>query len=264
MIPFWGDVLQKQCSYIRQIKPVISNRGSNDKVAIIIEPRKYPWLEAVVRNVMYYLGDGWNLEIVTSQENKEWVSGLFPASSFRVSTIPFDNINQTIYNAFLLHSWFWMRLREEHVLVFQSDCIMFRGGVDHFIEYDYAGANYFHPQHVAPQTGGIQGGFSLRRRTTMIECLQKITWDDINKYRKAHGMKRLTEPLHEDIFFTYACEILQKRTLPIADRKAFSIEAEYYERPIAHHGTTKSYFTEDQMKAIISQCEDHEVWSSSK
>jgi hypothetical protein len=263
MIPFWSDVLQKQCSYIRQVKPTFANRASNHKVAIIIEPRKYPWLEAVVRNVMYYLGEEWNLEIVTSEDHKEWVSALFPGCSYRISTIPFDNINQSIYNAFLLHSWFWMRLREEHVLVFQSDCIMFRRGVDAYLEYDYVGANYFNPLHVAPRTGGIQGGFSLRRRSTMIECLQKITWDDIHKYRKAHGMKRLCEPLHEDIFFTYACEILQKRVVPISERKAFSIEAEYYERPIAHHGTTKPYFTETQMREIISQCEDREAWSSS-
>lgn len=76
-------------------------------------------------------------------------------------------------------------------------------------------------------------------------------------------MKRMEEPLHEDIFFTYACEILQKLTLPKEQRKAFSIEAEFYERPIAHHGTTKPYFTTHQMLAIISQCEDREVWSSS-
>lgn len=262
MIPFWSDILQKQCSYIRRVKSTILNRASNTKVAVIIEPRKYPWLEAVVRNVMYYLGDTWNLEIVTSEQNKEWVSAQFAGSSFRISTIPFDNINQTIYNAFLLHSWFWMRLREEHVLIFQSDCIMFRGGVDAYIDYDYVGANYFHPDHVAPQYGGIQGGFSLRRRSTMIECLQKITWDDIQKYRKAHGMKRLQDPLHEDIFFTYACEILQKRSVPPSERKAFSIEAEYYEKPIAHHGTTKPYFSQDQMQEIICQCEDREAWSS--
>ena len=260
MHPFWDSVLRKKCSYISKINNVIKNNNANTKVAIIIEPRKYPWLEAVIRNVMYYLGSSWNLEVVTFDHNKSWIQSVFPGCTFRISTIPFENINQNIYNAMLLHSYFWQRIPEQHVLIFQSDCIMFRNGIDAYLDYDYVGANYFNPRHTSPLTGGIQGGFSLRNRGVMLECLQKVDWNDINKYRNKYGLDPI-DIEHEDIFFTHACEILKKKTLEIDQRKRFSIEAEFFDIPIAHHGTTKSYFSIEQMQTIISRCEDREAWS---
>lgn len=256
----WQDILYRQCEHLRLKEPSIINQNINTRVAVIIEPRKHLLLEPVIRNVMHYLGPNWNLEVITCDQHIPWVKEQFPHSNFRITGIPFDNINQTIYNIFLMHSWFWHRLSEEHVLIFQTDCIMFRPGVDAYLEYDYVGANYYNQLHVSPNGRGIQGGFSLRKRSAMLDCITRVSWNDIQQYRSRNACVPL-ETLHEDIFFTHACEMLKKKTLSQVDAPRFSIEADFYTTPIAHHGTTKQYFTQKQIHDIIFQCEDRVMWS---
>lgn len=255
--------LYSQCSFLRKTQPTLNaNVPNRDRVAVIVEPRKHILLEPVIRNVMYFLGPGWNLEIITSDATVPHIKQCFANSTLRITTLPFVNMNQTLYNTLLMDPWFWHHLPEEHVLVFQTDCVMFREGINDWLYYDFAGANYFHPEHVAPRIGGIQGGFSLRKRSTMLECLQKVSWHTIQYYRTGLSLDPLTCG-HEDVFFTHACEILKKKVPDVNDRKYFSIEAEQFEHPIAHHGTTKTYFPDGFWKSIISRCEDRAMWSSS-
>lgn len=257
----WGHLLDNQCRYLREHAPHFhANRRVNNKVAVIVEPRRHAYLEHVVRNVMYHLGPQWNLEIITYEKNIDFIESSFPGCTLRVVGLPFPNMNQTLYNHLLMDPWFWWHLREEHVLIFQTDCIMFRGGVDDWLEYDYVGANYFHPQHMSPKYGGVQGGFSLRRRSCMLECLDKVSWKSIQYFRSHHQRSPLN-CFHEDVFFTHACNILDKQVPGIDKRKQFAIEAEFYETPIGHHGTTKSYFTDEQIARIISRCANRAMWS---
>lgn len=261
VLPVWRQYLAHQCEYLQNHAPIFqANRSGNKKVAVIVEPRRHAMLEPVVRNVMYHLGPGWNLEIVTHHRNIDFIERSFGGCTLRITPIPYTNMNQTLYNHLLLDPWFWWHLREEHVFVFQTDCILFRRGIDDWLDYDYVGANYFHPDHMSPVCGGIQGGLSLRKRSVMLECLDKVSWRTIQYHRTHHGCEPL-ECFHEDIYFTHACEILEKELPDVANRKCFSIEAEYWDRPFGHHGTTKAYFTREQMDGIISQCEDRAMWS---
>lgn len=257
----FSQFLLLHCSYISKIKPVHKNNESFEKCAVIIEPRKHPMLESVIRNVMHYLGDGWNLHVWTTPETDKWLHKQLPGWEFKVSHIPFSNLNQQLYNGYLLDKIFWHEIREEHIVIFQSDCVMFRSGIESYLgKYDYVGANYYNSAHQSPLLGGIQGGFSLRKRSAMLDILERVTWNDIDRYRASYDLPILSKR-HEDIFFTHACEILQKEVVPASERKAFAIEAEWYDRPIAHHGFQHPYFTPEQVAKIICQSEDYEVLS---
>lgn len=262
VLPIWRHILNHQCSYLREHHPMFhANHVGNTKVAVIVEPRRHGMLEPVVRNVMYHLGPGWNLEIVTSTKNVDYIERNFPGCTLRVATLPYENMNQVLYNHLLMDPWFWWHLSEEHVMVFQTDCILFQKGIQPWLEWDFVGANYYHPEHMAPLIGGVQGGLSLRRRSVMLECLDKVSWQSIQYHRTHHRKDPLT-CFHEDVFFTHACEILQKQVPPMEKRREFSIEAEFWPRSMGHHGTTKNYLTPEQIRALTSLSEDRAMWSS--
>lgn len=257
----WAHILTKQCLKLKDKGQTFqANCTTNTRVAVIVEPRLHPFLEPVIRNVMHFLGSGWNLEIVTSERNIPYIENCFPGCTFRITTVPYDNMNQTLYNHLLMDPWFWWRIPEEHILIFQTDCIMFRRGMDEWMDFDYVGANYFNPDETAVEYGGVQGGFSLRRKSAMLECLNKVSLSDVQRWRNSNGLKPLTR-FHEDVYFTHACEMLKKKVPDVDIRKLFSIEAEYFPCPIGHHGTTKAYFDNHQIREIISRSEDRELWS---
>ena len=48
----------------------ILNKDENNKVAVIVEPRKHKYLIGVIKNVMSSLGKDWNLNIFVSDHNE--------------------------------------------------------------------------------------------------------------------------------------------------------------------------------------------------
>jgi len=254
---FFEKVLQEQYEELLRRKWNFEHSTSNDRVAVIVEPRRHDLLPHVCANVMWYLGHGWNLHIFTGRGGREWVESavLEPLqhSTAKISELSEDNLRVTEYSALLMSKRFWEAIVEPHVLIFQTDCIMFRSGIDAFVDagFDYVGANYFNPRDLAPFIGGIQGGFSLRSRSTMLEIIQSVTPHDVNAYRIRMGCSALDLPIAEDVYFTHACEMLAKRVLAVEARKYFSIEAEWFERPLAFHGFVHDYFNNDQNKTLV-------------
>jgi len=249
------DILMRQCSYLRKNNQIINNHDQNKKVAVIVEPRRHEMLESVIRNFMYFLGESWNLILYTYEDNIEWVRSLFPGSDFNIVPLPFPNMNQLLYSFMLMDIAFWKGIREEHILIFQTDCILFKKGIDNYLEYDYVGANFTSPLTIAPRIGGIQGGLSLRRKSAMIKCIENFDWETIQNYRTSINYSTFKHKV-EDIYFTYACDFLNLNVLPVSERDMFSIECEYYDKPIGHHGSQHDHYTKEQAMAIISQCED--------
>lgn len=247
-------VLQAQCAALREADQEANyDDPRHDKVLVIVEPRQHPMLEPVVRNHMHFLGEGWNLHIVTSGLFVDWVHGLFPNWKLRVTTLGAIMLNLTreSYSALFLYEGFWTSIREEHILISQTDCIMFHPGIERYLSYDYCGANYFYTPHVAPRIGGIQGGFSLRRRSAMVDCVRRVTWEQMQVYRRSQGLAPI-DVMFEDIYFTHACEILQKRVPAVADRAGFSTESEFSPAPIGCHGIDKPYLFKEWLQTIVS------------
>jgi hypothetical protein len=304
----------------------------SDKLAIIIDPRFDKLMENVIKNFMFFMRpQGWNLMVISHPIYENIIREIFPYCIFgkieddliyfNENNIP--NLTINTYNRILLSTYFWNSLPGEHIAIFQKDCIMYKMFDDIFLTYDFAGANTYLPKVQSIFNGMMNGGFSLRKKSTMIECLTKINCNIINNYinimkqllssptnENAHEFNGLKETetksslnlsernvdefenhrtfeerdaikcspewnegecqveewnmenMNEDIFFTFACEILQKKMPDMEHRKRLSIEFEesiYFNIvpnenniPAVYHGWNKNYHSIDAAKYFMS------------
>lgn len=233
----WKHVLQAQCKELRERGQTWEFDAASNQLAVIIEPRtNHPFLEPVVRNVMDALGSSWNLMIITHEVSK--IDGMFPGCVTLKRPIPLSNLSEEQYSSFLMSESFWEPLPAEHVLIFQTDVVMFRPLRMDFLKYDFAGANVFVRQYISPRVGAMNGGFSVRKKSAMIECIRSIR---VERVCAALGAPS-NALIPEDIYFTHACEMLGLSMPPINLRKELSIEAEYYSTPCAFHGFQHSFY----------------------
>lgn len=235
----FSEYLKFQCERLRKENQPFINNPKNNKAAIIIEPRKHEFLEHVLRNVATNLNSSWNIYVVTF--DIEWIQNIMKNWNIGFIKLNANSITKEQYSQMLMSKTFWEIFHEESILIFQSDCIFFKKGIEKFLDYDYIGPNYYNENHITPLNNGIQGGISLRKRTVMIECIDKISHESMNKYRNDHGFNNINEII-EDVFFTHACEILHKNVATKKINSEFGIEADYDFDTHCHHGFNKSYF----------------------
>ena len=254
------------------------NNDRCDKFALIIEPRFHTLTEAVIFNFMHFLNPrGWNLIIASFSGYHTQIVERFPYAivcDIADNLIHMDenglpNISTDNYNAIMMDIRFWRSLPGNRILVFQLDCIMFRMFDERFLLYDYAGANF--RNDASPIYGGINGGFSIRNRRSMIDCLEKVTWEDINEYRKSRKHWPLSDPReitsrNEDVFFTHACEILAKNVPDIFSRTGLAMEVKLEAFPVFHSEEDRIQWEEQQentsksMNALNRQASVYHGW----
>ena len=247
----------------RPVSEVFVRHTDYNKTAVIVEPRLDQITEHVIYNFMHFLNPlGWNLLIVTYSGHHDIIKQKYPYALvcdigdkhifFDSDGIP--NINIDSYNMIFMDSEFWRIIPGEIAIIFQRDCIMFREFSEHFLLYDYAGSNYL--ENKSPIYGGINGGFSIRKPATMIECLEKIGWDQIDEYRSSRPHSNCKDsPIirrNEDVFFTHACEILCKIVPDIYCRTFLCIENGFNALTAVHHGWNKGYISTDNINNLLS------------
>jgi hypothetical protein len=193
-------------------------------VAIIIEPRQHPLLEPVLRNFMFYLAPkGWGLVVYHGVQNKHFVEQVTKGWS-HVSLVELDvpeDLNGEGYTRVLTDEAFWEGVPGEHVLVFQTDCFLRDNAIEPWLKYDYVGAPWdvWVDPRLRRKVGN--GGFSLRKKSAMLRCLQQHPWRSKD---------------NEDIHVSLACA----DTLDIPSWKeavAFVVETTFDEnvKPLGFH-----------------------------
>lgn len=191
----------------------------NNKVAVIVEPRNHPFFDLVVYNVMNYLDNEWNLHIFSYDE--EYVKSLFKGSTYRFTKLSQTNLNVNEYNSLFQSTLFWNTINEETILIFQTDSFILNPtvNIDNFLNYPFIGGIYKYIKNNSINLCGspkmnfsINGGFSLRKKSVMIECIQKVNKEDIIEYRKKLNMNNEyymnTNIIGEDTFFQNALDLL--------------------------------------------------------
>jgi hypothetical protein len=235
----------------------------SNKIAVIIEPRFDKLTEAVIFNFMYYLNPlGWNLLIVSYEKRLDEIQQKYPFAltcGIGPKHIYFDeqgtpNINIDSYNTIMLDVDFWKLVPVENILIFQRDCIMFKPFDDKYTLYDYVGANYY--GNPSPMHGGLNGGFSFRKRGAMISCIENVSWEDIEEYRKQRGKYSIfninLELKHnEDVFFTHACEIMCKHVPDLHNREQFATETTMTSISAVYHGWNKNLVPDSYVKEML-------------
>ena len=251
-----------KCAYEnRPIDETFIRYGNATMYAMIIEPRFDDVTEHVIYNFMHFLNPlGWNLIIISYSGNHQMIQEKYPHAfvcDIGDKHIYFDdsgspNISIDSYNTILLDVEMWRQLPGETIIVFQRDCIMFREFPKHFTLYDYAGANFYEINQ-SPLFGGMNGGFSIRKREAMIECLERVSWDDIFQYRTKMASSSENEHLlkNEDVFFTHACEILRKVVPDMYSRTFLCLETDFNPDASVIHGWNKEYTTYENLTVLL-------------
>lgn len=261
---FWDNITERATSrtiyqsQIANFKPQqkYGHYSNTSKLAIIIDPRFDNMMEGTINLFMHYLfPNGWNLAIVSAEKFRTKICEKFPFAHFcsidQKYIIDQENPNITIesYNDICMSLTFWESFsRYENICIFQKDCYIYRYFTDMWLDYDFVGPSWYSQNDIAPKYGGINGGFSLRKRMAMIECLKKISWDDITAYRKNISV----EKQNEDVFYTHACEILNMNCPSAYVRNYFATEAEFNIDTCGYHGWNKNYQTvKDSLEILI-------------
>jgi glycosyltransferase involved in cell wall biosynthesis len=192
------DHVKKSLPRLRQKPLSAALRGASDLVAVIVEPSVSSTFEYATRNVLNMLGPGWRLMVFHTNTSADFV---IRALRF-VANVEYVMLPQSItqiseYNSFMKNASFWRSLNASKVLLFQSDSMMLRKGIERFLEYDYIGAPWDVEQNDRVRTaiksgelGGSvgNGGFSLRSVPAMIKICEE------------HGAESPDEE-QEDMFF---------------------------------------------------------------
>jgi hypothetical protein len=181
--------------------------------AIIIEPRKHKALEFVLDNFLNNLNNKWNFIIFHGNHNKSFIINMinsnFSNHIDRITLINLNIDNLTIkdYNELLVSKDFYNNIPTEIFLIFQTDsmiCPQHKDLINDYIKYDYVGAPW--------QDKNIgNGGLSLRRKSKMLEVIEKCKYDNIN----------------EDLYFSLSCPDIYRNKPSYEDALKFSVENVY-------------------------------------
>ena len=234
---------------------------NSEKVAVIMDPRYDKLMVGVIKNFMQHLNPcGWNLVIITHEKyavefSDCLVIGISEKRIYYKDGEP--NISVDTYNGILMSKEFWEFIPGEHILIFQKDCYMYKMFDEKFLEYDFVGARsvLFVAENNYQQIV-TNGGFSLRKKTAMLESLKRFSFTQLYKelYKAISTQKmNIINPhnlgkKNEDVFFSLAC----KNTIEHHIQPEFAVEAEYNIDAAGHHGWNKSYHTEEQVLELLS------------
>lgn len=225
--------------------------ASRDRAAVIVETRPTPWLVLAIRNALAILAEdgctvsdgrvrGWNLVIVGDGETLDYVRGRVDGEYLEV---PLDAKlpSNAAFSALLLEPRFWHALEHDHVLIFQTDCVLLRPPLEKDLDWAMIGAVCGGFEDVLEYS--CNGGLSLRRCDAMVACLETMTLDE--------------RDAPEDVAFSARLIRIDaaERRSRLADKDdAFKFAIEEWGDHgtcVGVHGTDKGFLGNQQLRAIL-------------
>ena len=145
---------------------------------VLIEFRKFSHLEFLLRNTIIKF-PLWSHTVVCGNLNEAFIREMCNdickdiKSSIKIVKLNIDNLTPSDYSSLLSTKDFWCNFTGEKVLVYQEDTMLFHNDISPFLHYDYIGAPW--PVSQDDNSYGVgNGGFSLRTKSKMLECIDKI------------------------------------------------------------------------------------------
>ena len=227
---------------IRNIK--IKHFGSNKrKETVLIEFRNFPHIEFLLRNTINKLSSEWNHTVVCGTNNFQLVRKICNAIGkklpcrIKIIKLNISNLTPSEYSELLLTKDFWNHFDGEKLLVYQEDTHLFHGNIDLFLKYDYVGAPW--PENQDDNSLGVgNGGFSLRSKSKMIECIDNVKIEDleIGTSTKEYMKKTNSTFLPEDVFFSKSLIDFKLGNVCSRDiARTFSQETQLSLNPVGGH-----------------------------
>jgi hypothetical protein len=206
---------------------------NSNYMAVIVEPRKHPILEPVLKNFCNKLGKKWSMTIFYGNNNYNFIKNIIGDNNF-IKLIPLGKENLTIkdYNTLLCSEHFWNKLDARKILIFQCDCIL-RYNLDKFTEYDYIGAPWINGDFLITGNGGL----SIRDKEKTLKIIKKYP-------------RNLNSKINEDVYFS---QYFSKENYNIAssyNASLFSCES-YFSDSCGLH-KSYHYLKPKQLKFLLS------------
>lgn len=183
-----------------------------DKTAMLFENRQLPHIEYLIRSAVYRLENDWNHVIVCTNDNYNYVT-LMCANihkDIHILNIGDVKIDQNSFNNLMLSETFWNKIPGEKILVYQQDADIYHGDMVEYLKYDFIGPAWpIDQKDNRLQVGN--GGYSLRSKSKMIECLQFVNPGELplmeGTQKYMDGKAYLGKPMDyppEDVFYSKA------------------------------------------------------------
>jgi len=196
---------------IQSIKNIqLQNFDTESKYeSVLIEFRKFPHIEFLIRNTILKLGPKWKHTIVCGNFNYTFVKNIVEnidsdlTSKINVIHINVSFVDRNLYCSLLTTANFWKQFSGDKILLYQEDTCIFKKNIDDFIKYDYIGAPWPKNQNDNRLNVG-NGGFSLRSRKHMIEVIETINTSDVklSLNTKNYIVRSELNCVPEDIYFS--------------------------------------------------------------
>lgn len=196
--------------------------------AIIIEPRKHKALKFVLQNILENLNSDWNIIVFHGNLNKEYINNiinnelLIYKNRIQLINLNVDNLTINEYSKLLKTKDIYNYIPTEMFLIFQTDSIILKENKDkiyNYLEYDYVGAPW---PFINNEIGN--GGFSLRRKSKMIEIIEKCPYTNININDITHYIIKKDND-NEDVYFSLLCPTVNIKKPTYEEALKFSSES---------------------------------------
>ena len=219
------------------ILPEITKNNVNE--TILIEFRPMLHLEFLLRNAILKLPE-WSYTVVCGNLNYKCIKSICDSISANITIIQLniDNLTPSDYSKLLMTKDFWLNFKGEKLLLYQEDSMLFHNQITEFLQYDYIGAAW--PIGQDDNSYGVgNGGFSLRSKAKMIECIEKVNPEtDLQLGESTLAYMKATDSycLPEDVYFSKA--LIENKLGLVAPRAVankFSQENQLCENPLGGH-----------------------------
>jgi hypothetical protein len=275
---FFYEFFRWHTIFVKSLGFYINNNSNNIRTAVIVETRNHILLEHIIYNIMFNLGNSWNLHIFCGLDNHNYINSLFPDNNIKITILPFYNLSVDLYDFIFLNKFFWEDIDTEDILIFQTDTYLVNNPTNLFENnYGYFGAAHRSMHfgcYLTPNGFGLNGGFSFRKKSIMISCINNITVTDIDNYRLSKGLRVIhrtnlnnindissynnvnTDLIYEDVFFSHAIEMLNYEIPPLYIVKKFIIQEDLYGLLYdvkGVHGWDKNYIDISYHKKLLKK-----------
>jgi hypothetical protein len=248
---YWHEFIDQTYSRVRSL-PVPVIPADAERSIVLMEPRLHPYLEYVLRNTLYFAGEGWGLEIFAGPDNWDYLKKLTRDwGAVRFHDLKTESLSSTQYNSLKKSADTWRILNSETLLWIELDCLLVQQGIDDFLEWDYVGAPWHPEVAISPNCRVGNGGLSLRKRSAML----RIAEDSKNNPAPNPSPSVIYT---EDMYFCInmqLCNQLQPGAFKIPDVETasqFSVESIYKPSPIGLHKTW-GYLSAKLVESLFEQ-----------
>ncbi len=230
----WDQFLIEEYNKYVDYQPFIY--GDTDYYAVIIEPRNHSDLSTVIKSTMFHLNENdslikWGLQIFHGNSNEEFIKNSTTYwGNVEYVNIGVNNLTNIEHSEYMESVDFWEKVKGQKALIFQTDSLLLRSGIDEFLKYDYIGAPWRKPKE--NQWVG-NGGLSLRTVKKMLEICKN---------------NRVTEQIWEDIYFVK--HMKGEGVADIETAMKFSMEDVFSPNPLGVHNPIR-HIGPEQLKKVL-------------